>query len=203
MIRSDNHCKQILQLEHPMNLQQLRAMAAIADTGSFSAAGQRLGLTHSAISQQVRHLEQELGVALVDRSFKPPTLTNLGRALVDRARMIQALTEEIRHLGQEDGLVGSLTLGAVPSAMLGRLPHALGALRRAHPGLRCEIHVALSGELSEELRSGRIDAAIALGDFTTIATDTDAFAQDATGERPYAHPYFWSNATLSGAPWLD
>ncbi|MGD1869193.1 MAG: LysR family transcriptional regulator [Neomegalonema sp.] len=144
-----------------MNLQQLRAMAAIADTGSFSAAGQRLGLTHSAISQQVRHLEQELGVALVDRSFKPPTLTNLGRALVDRARMIQALTEEIRHLGQEDGLVGSLTLGAVPSAMLGRLPHALGALRRAHPGLRCEIHVALSGELSEELRSGRIDAAIA------------------------------------------
>ena len=53
------------------------------------------------------------------------------------------------------------------------------------------------------LTQQRIDEAIASGDFTPIATDTDAFAQDATGERPYAHPYFWSNATLSGAPWRD
>lgn len=136
-------------------------MAAIAAHGSFSEAARRLGLTHSAISQQVRALEDELGVALVDRSFKPPVLTDRGRALVERAEKIGALTDEIRAMAHDPGLVGSMILGAVPSVMLGLLPRALGAMRRANPGLRCEIRVALSGDLTAALRSGEIDAALA------------------------------------------
>lgn len=144
-----------------MNLQQLRSMVAIAEFGSFSEAARRLGLTHSAISQQVRALEEEIGTTVVDRSFKPPTLTDRGRALVDRARQIETLTEEIRALGRDPGIVGSLTVGAVPSAMLGLLPRALGEMRRENPSLRCEIHVALSGDLAGALRTGEIDVAVA------------------------------------------
>jgi molybdate transport repressor ModE-like protein len=65
-----------------MNLRQLKTLVELAETGSFSAAGRAVGLSHSAVSLHVKALEEELNVQLVDRSRRPPTLTNRGLALV-------------------------------------------------------------------------------------------------------------------------
>jgi DNA-binding transcriptional LysR family regulator len=69
-----------------MDLRRLRTMVAIAHHPSFTAAGAAIGLSHSAVSLHVKELEAELGVALVDRSRRPPALTDRGAALVEHAR---------------------------------------------------------------------------------------------------------------------
>lgn len=73
-----------------LSLDQLRVLVTIADAGSFSAAGRKLGRVQSAISQAITTLESVQGVALVDRSGHRPRLTDVGRVLVDQARLVLA-----------------------------------------------------------------------------------------------------------------
>lgn len=134
---------------------------AIADHGTFSAAGEAVGLSHSAVSLQVKALEAELGVQLIDRSRRPPVLTDRGLALLDCSRRMLDLMDEVTALGAEADLIGSINAGVVPSAMTELLPPALAALRRLHPRLKVRIHTGLSGELAALLRNGGIDVAIA------------------------------------------
>ncbi len=143
-----------------MNLRQLRTFVAIAEHGTFSAAGQALGLSHSAVSLHVRGLEEELGVALIDRGRRPPQFTDRGLAVVDCSRRMLDLMDEVTALGSEAGLIGSLNAGVVPSAMTDLMPPALAAMRRLHPRLKVRIHTSLSGELAALVRGGELDVAI-------------------------------------------
>ena len=69
-----------------MDIRTLYTLIAIADHGSFAEAGNTIGLSLSAVSMQVRALEDELGITIFDRSRRPPILTDTGLALVHRAR---------------------------------------------------------------------------------------------------------------------
>jgi DNA-binding transcriptional LysR family regulator len=144
-----------------MNLRQLRSFLAVSETGTVSAAGQTIGLSHSAISQHIKALENELGTALLDRSRRPPVLTEKGQALVDRSRRMLDLLDEIAGLGSDESLIGALDVGVVPSTMIDLVPPALAELRRDHPGLKLKIRTGLSGELAARVRGGELDVAIA------------------------------------------
>jgi DNA-binding transcriptional LysR family regulator len=143
-----------------MDLRRLRTMVAIAEQPSFTAAGAALGLSHSAVSLHVKDLEQELGAPLVDRTRRPPALTDRGAALVEHARRMLAIAEEIAALGSSAALVGRLAVGVVPSAMAGLAPPALAALRAAQPRVSLRIRTALSGDLADLVRAGDLDAAL-------------------------------------------
>lgn len=144
-----------------MDLHRLRTLVAVADARSFTAAGRALGLSHSAVSLHIKDLEAALGLALVDRAVRPPALTERGVAIVEQARRMLAIAEDIRALGAVPGLVGGLSVGVVPTAMAGLVPPALVALREAHPRLRLTIRTGLSGDLADAVRAGALDAALA------------------------------------------
>ncbi len=196
-----------------MNLRQLETLVAIADHGSFTAAGGAVGVSHSAVSLQVKALEQELGVALADRRQRPPRLTARGAALVEQARRMLALAEEMRALGSDAALEGVLAVGVVPTEMVHLLPPALARLRARHPGLAIRVRTGLSSELAVEVRDGVLDAAVVTGPdiapqglgLTEIAREplvaiAPAEAAGATaGELIAAHPFIWfSRRTWAG-----
>ena len=143
-----------------MNLRQLRTMIVLADIPSFAAAGEALGVSHSAVSLQVKTLEEELGLALVDRSRRPPALTDQGALLVERARDIMRLVDEIAEIGDESRLAGELSIGIVPSALATLGPPALLLLRERHADIRLSVRAAVSGPLAQMVRHGDLDLAV-------------------------------------------
>ena len=143
-----------------INLRQLRTFMAIAEQGTFSAAGRAIGLSHSAVSLHVKALEEELGVMLIDRASRPPVLTERGLAFVDCCRRMRDVMDEIAALTDEADLIGSINAGVVPSAMVDLVPPALAALKQAHPRLKVRIHTGLSGELAGGVRNAELDIAI-------------------------------------------
>ncbi len=143
-----------------MKLNQLDSLIAIADHGTFTAAGVAIGLSHSAISLHIKALEERLGVVLIDRSVRPPLLTENGALLVTQARKLHDVLDEIRTIGHGDSLSGTLMMGIVPSVMVHLAPPALATIRSRHPGLTIRVRSGLSGELAHAVRSGDLDAAI-------------------------------------------
>jgi DNA-binding transcriptional LysR family regulator len=143
-----------------MELRQLRTLVAIADFGTFAAAADAVGLTQSAVSLQIKHLEEELGVSLFDRQFRSPKFNARGRALVEHARKVVEICEHISRNGAHEELKGTLKLGAVLTSLSGILPQALALLRDYHPHLHIEVTSGLSAELAALTRSGEINVAI-------------------------------------------
>jgi len=143
-----------------MDLRHLKTLIAIAENGSFAAAGDAIGLTQSAISLHVKALEETLETKLFDRTTRPPRLNTRGRNLVDRARDIVEQCEGLSDLVSGDSLAGSLDVGAVPTLLSGILPPALGAIRALHPDLRIRVSSGLSADLVGRVHKGELDAAV-------------------------------------------
>src|SRR5882757_2187230 len=120
-----------------MELRRLRYFLAVADELSFTRAAAALHMAQPPLSTQIRALELELGVTLFDRSRRTITLTAAGRALVPEARRVLGDIEQtvriVRRAG--DGTVGRLTIGFVPSAAYGALPHTLRRYRQRFPAV--------------------------------------------------------------------
>ena len=163
-----------------MNLRALQTMLALAEYRSFTAAAEVLGLSHSAVSLQVKGLEEELGIRLAERGRRPTVLTPQGLALVEEARGVLEGVERIRAIGSSDRLVGSLSVGVVPSVLSSLMPPGLAALRRTHPGLTLKVRSGLSAELALEVRSGSLDVAIV----TEPDTPLDGMETETIGNEP-------------------
>lgn len=144
-----------------MSLRQLESFIAIAETGSFNAAANRLGVTQSAISMQIKALEDELRADLFDRSKRPPVLNDRGLGLLDRARRVIAQYQDLQAAALEGGEpAGTLRLGVIPSVTTGILPDALANLSRWNPALQVRIQNGLSTEVMRGVVHGELDAAI-------------------------------------------
>jgi DNA-binding transcriptional LysR family regulator len=143
-----------------MNIRFLRTMVAISQNPTFFAAGEALGLSHSAVSVHVKALEEELQITLVDRTRRPPVLTDKGMAMVEHAKRILEITDDIRALASEESLIGSLSIGVVPSSLINLVPPGLAALRIAHPKLQIRLKADFSQELAQQVRNRDIDVAI-------------------------------------------
>ncbi|MEM7544128.1 MAG: LysR substrate-binding domain-containing protein [Pseudomonadota bacterium] len=143
-----------------MNIKHLRTLVAAVERGSFAAAGEAVGVTHSAVSLQIKALEDELGVMLFDRTTRPPAPTARGRALADHARKTLHLFDAARAVATGELVKGKLTVGAVPTTLSSILPPALTILRDHHPELRIEIRSGSSASLAADLQRGQLDIAI-------------------------------------------
>ncbi len=143
-----------------MNIRHLRTLLAAVERGSFAAAGEAVGVSHSAVSLQIKTLEDELGVVLFDRTKRPPAPTVRGRALADHARKTLALFDAAPAIATGELVKGKLTVGAVPTTLSSILPPALATLRDHHPELRIEIRSDSSAGLASRLQRGELDIAI-------------------------------------------
>lgn len=143
-----------------MDTRQLRSLLAIAAHGSFARAAEVVHLTPSAIGQQIRALERELGVRLFDRGARPPRLTPHGLQVVEMARDILRTVEEAKLILEGEKVAGTLMLGSVRSSALNMLPAAIVRMRQLYPELRIGLRVSLSTTLIADVASGRLDAAV-------------------------------------------
>ena len=154
-----------------MSIRNLRTLVAIKDEGSFAAASQALGLTHSAVSMQVKMLEQSYGTSLFDRSERPPRLTESGEAVVQRAREVLALYDGLPGVvGTDDDVQGVLKVGVIPTALTGIAPRVLSELRRVYPSLQIQLSSAMSGDLLDMVRRNELDVALQ-SEPTSLAKD--------------------------------
>lgn len=145
-----------------LTLDQLRIIVTISETGSFSAAGRRLGRAQSAISQAVATLEAVQGVSLFDRSGFRPVLTDVGRVLVAKARAVLSGVAqfEIVAAGIRDGLEPELAVAIDPLVPTAAFIDSLDALRAEFPSLPVSFSTEGLGGAERRLRRG--DAALAL-----------------------------------------
>ncbi len=143
-----------------MNLHHLETLVAAAETGSFTGAAERVGVTQSAVSMQMKALEDDLGVALFDRSRRPLGLSEAGLALLPQVRELLRLADELAIRAAGTALVGRLRLGVIPTAATALVPQALARLTARAPELQIRIESGLSGELSRRVAQGALDAAL-------------------------------------------
>ncbi|MFN3208177.1 MAG: LysR family transcriptional regulator [Roseovarius sp.] len=156
-----------------MSITLFKTLIAVAEEGSFNAAADRVCVTHAAVGQQMKRLEDRLGVALFDRSQKSPRLNQLGRAMVPKAKDVVAAYETILDdLTGDPGLIGDIVLGAVPSTLRGLVPKAMKGLTGQYPALRIRVVPGLSPALQEMVETGTIDAALVSEPARTPATMT-------------------------------
>ncbi|MCI5110569.1 MAG: LysR family transcriptional regulator [Marivita sp.] len=143
-----------------MDTRQLKTLLAIKSHGTFAHAADVVGLTPSAVSQQIHALENELRITIFDRSTRPPQPTPEGLQVIEMAMDILRLEEDTRASLRGDQIAGTLMLGSVRSSALNLLPSALVEMRQRYPGLKPSLRISLSSTLIADVAAGRLDAAI-------------------------------------------
>lgn len=168
-----------------MTPRSLATLVAIDRLGSFAKAAGARGLTLSAVSMQMKALEEELGQALFDRRVRPPRLTPIGRRIAEEARGLLAAEDRLRRVADTgSALAGDFEIGFVLTASVRVLPGFLARAGSAAPEARFRVGTGLSEDLTARVLSGQLDAAVVTrvgpGDpdlgVTRIATEEIAFA---------------------------
>jgi DNA-binding transcriptional LysR family regulator len=145
-----------------MEFRQLEYFIAVAEEANFTRAADRVHISQSGVSAQVRHLEHELGASLIDRSGRTATLTPAGAAALGPARAALASVAAVRSaVDAVTGLVrGRLTVGMITGCTVTPLFDALAAFHRAHPGIEITLFEGTSDELIARVRAGTADLAL-------------------------------------------
>ena len=145
-----------------LDVKRLRVLREVAQQGSFSAAGEALGYTQSAVSQQIAALERESGSTLVERSARGVRLTDAGRALVEHAdgilARVAAAEDELEAIAGLRG--GRLRLASFPTAGATLVPLAIAEFSRRHPGVELSLVEAEPGDAIPQLKAGGLDVAL-------------------------------------------
>jgi len=152
-----------------LTLRQLRAFAAVAETGSFTAAAQRLHLTQSALSVLVRELEAEMGVRLLDRHTRRVQLAEAGREFLPAVhRMLGELAEAVAGVTDlRDKKRGLLRLAAPQLMACTLMPRVIAAYRGRYP----DVEVRLADTLPEHLLAGVLSGEVELAVGQDVAVD--------------------------------
>lgn len=144
-----------------MELRHLRYFAVVAEELNITRAAARLHISQPPLSRQIRDLEDELGVKLLERGGKSLRLTPAGMIFHDEARAILARVEEARRtLRAFSGEKDTLRIGYAPSLSVEILPKALREFERLSPGTRVALHDFSTEEMFAGLRAGTLDAAL-------------------------------------------
>lgn len=137
----------------------MRSLLAVAETGTITAAAERLGLTQPALSRRIQQLEEDLSTTLLTRGRKGATLTASGALAEQEARVLVARYEGLRtRIGDLQGLdTGTVRLGGGATAIEFLVPPAIAAFQRQHPGIRFQVKEAGSHEIEQDVVNGALE----------------------------------------------
>ena len=141
-----------------MELRHLRYFVAVAEERNFTRAAARLHIAQPPLSRQIQQLEQDLGVALIEKGSRPLRLTEAGqfflahaKPLLDQVRDLKAMTQRVGQLER------TLAIGFVASTLYGQLPEIVRRYRERHPEVEVTLHEMTTVEQLKALKEGRID----------------------------------------------
>lgn len=145
-----------------MNLRALQYFVKLADLRHFSKAADACFVSQPTLSTQIKKLEDELGVQLVERSPKNIMLTPVGEEIADRARLVLSDIDQIRAVARRSGnpAKGSVRLGLFPTLAPYLLPHVVPQIRETYPNLRLQLAEEKTETILTMLRQGELDAGL-------------------------------------------
>jgi LysR family hydrogen peroxide-inducible transcriptional activator len=165
-----------------ITLRQLRYLSALARHGHFGRAAEACSVTQPALSMQIRDLERELGVAVVERRPGEVLLTDVGREIARRGEAVLTASRDLVDFARHrSGLLqGRLMLGVIPSLAPYLLPRILPMLQTRFPELRLELRETQTRQLVDDIKNGALDTAllalpVAESDIASIALFEDLF----------------------------
>ena len=174
-----------------MNFRHLETFVTIVECGTLTEAANRLYKTQGAVSHDLKALEQELGLSLVDRSGQRIKVTTAGEVLLPTVYDVLRRLRDVESVGRKlrEGQLGVVRVGTLPSLGPYLLPHLM-AFRADHPEARFTVLTELQNVLVEWLTDGRLDLALAHPELSTIVDSDHLGAEDifvvATAESPLA-----------------
>lgn len=145
-----------------MNFSQLEYFREIYQTGSFSLAAKKLGITQPALSLQIQKLEEELDFKLLDRAHRPLKLTQEGEIFYQKSVEILRQIEQLKDVALDlvAEVKGTLRVGIIPTLAPYLVPLYAGKLKQEYPALQVEIFEQKTEEIISELKMGQLDAGI-------------------------------------------
>jgi LysR family hydrogen peroxide-inducible transcriptional activator len=145
-----------------VNLRDLRYLTSLADLGHFGRAAEACRVSQPTLSTQIKKLEGELGVTLLERAPRRVLLTPAGRDIVERAKRVLVEVEQMREVARRhcDPEAGSVRLGVFPTLGPYLLPHLIPKIRARYPRLELLLVEEKTDVLLAMLREGRLDAAL-------------------------------------------
>jgi len=166
----------------PMNLRALQYLVALADVRHFSRAAERCHVSQPTLSTQIRKLEDELGVQLVERHPRQVMLTPVGEEVVGRARNLLGEVDAIRAVARRsrDPHSGTVRIGIFPTLAPYLLPHVVPEIRRRFPRLTLRLFEEKTGDVLTMLYQGRLDAGL-----LALPVDDDRLSTRTLFEEPF------------------
>ena len=143
-----------------LDIDQLRTFTAIAETGSFTKAADEVHKTQSAVSMQMKRLEERIGKPVFERDGRQSRLTADGQRLLEYARRILQINNEAVSAFAEPELTGSIRLGLPDDYADRLLPRVLAAFARSHPGIEIDVLCEPSTCIFKRIEEGRLDLGI-------------------------------------------
>ena len=141
-----------------IDLTALRSFVAVADTGGVTRASSYLNLTQSAVSMQLKRLEDSLGQALLDRTTRKVSLTSAGEQMVSYGRRLLALNDEVFSRMTSEAYEGEIVLGVPHDIVYPALPNVLKQFAAEYPRIRVNLVSSFTSRLKEQFANGQIDA---------------------------------------------
>jgi LysR family hydrogen peroxide-inducible transcriptional activator len=165
-----------------MNLRALQYFVKLADLHHFSKAADACFVSQPTLSTQIKKLEEELGVQLVERSPKNIMLTPVGEEIADRARLVLSDIDQIRTVARRSGnpAQGVIRLGLFPTLAPYYLPHVVPSVRQLYPDLRLQLAEEKTEDILRMLRQGQLDAAL-----LALPIDGDGLEVEILFEEPF------------------
>ena len=145
-----------------MNLRDLQYIIAVAESHHFGKAAERCFVSQPTLSGQIKKLEEELGVAIFERSNRSVEITPVGKDILMHARQIMEQADTIRQLARahQDPLAGPLRIGVMPTLSPYLMPLILAPLKQQYPQMKLALSEELTDTLLERLHNYEIDAAL-------------------------------------------
>lgn len=165
-----------------MNLRELEYLVAVADERHFHRAAERCFVSQPTLSGQLKKLEEELGVLLVERTNRQVLMTEIGTLLADQARKILAEVRAMRDLAQtyQDPMAGQLHVGLIPTLAPYLLPRIIPAIQTEFPKLKLWLYEYQTAILLDKLRHAQLDVLI-----LALPVDTDEFSEMDLFKEPF------------------
>lgn len=178
-----------IDVSRNLDLTALRSFVAVADAGGVTRASGFLNLTQSAVSMQLKRLEETVGVGLFDRSSRRLSLTGAGEQMLGYARRMLELNDEVLGRLTAVEYEGELRLGVPHDIIYPAIPDVLHRFNAAYPRMKVSLQSSYTSRLKEQFRRGEVD----------LILTTEA-AVEPPGETLLERPLIWVGA-VGGAIW--